>query len=117
MSKDFGTQDNVISLIQLYEPHRLLWETNEPNKYKRKDSYNSIAKDFGVNNTEEVKKKIESLLVQFRREKKAVIPEMGTADKKKAWWGLPFFQFLRDKNVSRQIVSSKTQDEVSEEPN
>jgi len=57
-----------------------------------------------------VKKKIESLLVQFRREKKAVIPksEMGTADKKKAWWGLPFFKFLRDKNVPRQIVSSKT---------
>ncbi|KAG8278503.1 hypothetical protein J6590_019135 [Homalodisca vitripennis] len=117
---DFWTQDNVISLIQLYELHRLLWDTNEPNyknKYKRKDSYTSIAKELGVNNTEEVKKKIESLLVQFRREKKAVIPKsgMGTADKKKAWWGLQFFQFLSDKNVPRQTVSSKTQDEVSED--
>ncbi|KAG8291173.1 hypothetical protein J6590_067159 [Homalodisca vitripennis] len=40
---------------------------------------------------------------------------MGTADKKKAWWGLQFFQFLSDKNVPRQTVSSKTQDEVSED--
>ena len=56
--------------------------------------------------------------MQFRREKKSVIPksEMGTADKKKAWWSLPLFQFLRDKNVPRQIVSSKALDEVSEEP-
>ena len=98
MIKDFWTQDNVISLIQLYESHRLLWHTNESNyknKYKRKDFYDSIAKELGVNNTEEVKKKTESLLVQFRREKKkkTVMPksEMGTADKKKAWWGLPFF--------------------------
>ena len=62
------------------------------NKYKRKDSYDSIAKELGVNNTEKVKKKIETLLVQFRREKKAVIPksEMETADQKKAWWGLSF---------------------------
>ena len=56
--------------------------------------------------------------MQFRREKKAVIPKsgMGTADKKNIWWGLPLFQFLSDKNVPRQTVSSKTQDEVSEEP-
>ena len=107
-------QDNVISLIQLYEPHRLLWETNEPNyknKYKRKDSYDSVAKELGVNNTEEVKKKIESLLVQFRREKKAVIPksEMGTADKKKAWCGyfLSIIRVLRlcfkDHKVNREM--------------
>ena len=60
MSKDFWTRDNVISLIQLYESHRLLWDTNDPNyknKYKRENSYNSIARDLGVNNTEEVKKK------------------------------------------------------------
>ena len=36
--------------------------------------------------------------------------------RKKAWWGLPLFQFLSDKNVPRQTVSRKTQDEVSEEP-
>jgi Alcohol dehydrogenase transcription factor Myb/SANT-like. len=63
MIKDFWTQDNVISLIQLYESHRLLWDTNEPNyknKYKRKDSYDSISTELGVNNTEEVKKKLKA---------------------------------------------------------
>ncbi|KAG8250798.1 hypothetical protein J6590_094059, partial [Homalodisca vitripennis] len=90
----------------------LLWYTNEPNyknKYKRKDSCTGIAKELGVNNTEEVKKNIESLLVQFRREKKAVIPKSGmeTADKKKAGWGLQCFQFLSDKNVPRQTVENE----------
>ena len=59
MIKDFWTQDNAISLIQLYEPYRSLWDTNErnyKNKYKRKDSYDSIAKELGVNNTEQYRR-------------------------------------------------------------
>ena len=72
MSKDIGKQDNVTLLIQLYESYRLLWDTNEPNyrnNYKRKDSYDTIAKDLGVNNTVEVKKKTKPLSAIQKREK------------------------------------------------
>lgn len=118
MSKDFWNQDNVIMLIQLYESNKLLWDTSDSdykNKYKRKDAYAAIATELGINNADEVKKKIESILAQFRREKKGTTLKsgMGTAEKKKPWWGLAYLQFLvGDKSTPRSTVSSLTQASV-----
>ncbi|KAG8250284.1 hypothetical protein J6590_104869 [Homalodisca vitripennis] len=84
MSKDFWNQDNIVMLIQLYESNKLLWDISDKeykNKFKRKDAYAAIATELGVN-AEEVKKKIDSILARYRREKKTNILKsgMGTID-------------------------------------
>ncbi|KAG8246555.1 hypothetical protein J6590_082327 [Homalodisca vitripennis] len=79
MSKDFWNQDNIVMLIQLYESNKLLWDISDKeykNKFKRKDAYAAIATELGVN-AEEVKKKIDSILAQYRREKKTNILKSG----------------------------------------
>ncbi|KAG8260902.1 hypothetical protein J6590_086404 [Homalodisca vitripennis] len=110
MSKDFWNQDNIVMLIQLYESNKLLWDISDKeykNKFKRKDAYAAIATELGVN-AEEVKKKIDSILAQYRREKKTNILKsgMGTSEKKKPWWGFPYLQFLSGNNSTPQETFS-----------
>ncbi|KAG8254619.1 hypothetical protein J6590_005172 [Homalodisca vitripennis] len=81
------------------------------NKFKRKDAYAAIATELGVN-AEEVKKKIDSILAQYRREKKTNILKsgMGTSEKKKPWWGFPYLQFLSGNNSTpRETFSNVTE--------
>ncbi|KAG8250204.1 hypothetical protein J6590_106575 [Homalodisca vitripennis] len=81
------------------------------NKFKRKDAYAAIATELGVN-AEEVKKKIDSILAQYRREKKTNILKsgMGTSEKKKPWWGFPYLQFLSGNNSTpRETFSNLTE--------
>ncbi|XP_054261889.1 uncharacterized protein LOC128985924 [Macrosteles quadrilineatus] len=95
MSKEFWNRENTVKLIQLYESHKLLWDNGNSDyrdKCKRKDAYASIAAELGVN-VEDVNKKLESLMVQYRRERRS---GTGTSERK-VWWGLPYFKFLIDK--------------------
>ncbi|XP_046685765.1 uncharacterized protein LOC124371476 [Homalodisca vitripennis] len=114
MSKDFWNQDNIVMLIQLYESNKLLWDISDKeykNKFKRKDAYAAIATELGVN-AEEVKKKIDSILARYRREKKTNILKsgMGTSEKKKPWWGFPYLQFLSGNNSTpRETFSNLTE--------
>ncbi|KAG8300665.1 hypothetical protein J6590_071225 [Homalodisca vitripennis] len=114
MSKDFWNQDNIVMLIQLHESNKLLWNISDKeykNKFKRKDAYAAIATELGVN-AEEVKKKIDSILAQYRREKKTNILKsgMGTSEKKKPWWGFPYLQFLSGNNSTpRETFSNLTE--------
>lgn len=64
-------KEEVIILIQGYEKHRLLWDSNEKeyfNKSKKKFAWEEIAKCVNIN-VEDAKKKMSSLLGSFRREK------------------------------------------------
>lgn len=47
------------------------------NKFKRKDAFTSTATELWINNVDEVKNKIESLILQYRREKKIAMPKSG----------------------------------------
>ncbi|KAG8324758.1 hypothetical protein J6590_084652, partial [Homalodisca vitripennis] len=97
-----------------HESNKLLWDISDKeykNKFKRKDAYAAIATELGVN-AEEVKKKIDSILAQYRREKKTNILKsgMGTSEKKKPWWGFPYLQFLSGNNSTpRETFSNLTE--------
>lgn len=115
MSKEqFWDREKTLLLIKLYEQHSLLWNPPEESykmKNKRNDSLKAIATEIGTD-VDFVKKKIDSLLAQYRREKRNVETKsgMGTDEKKKTWWGLKYFAFLNDKFEPRPTYSSlKTQ--------
>lgn len=97
-------------LIQLYEANWLLWDSKDmqyKNKFKRQDAMEEISKILET--TEDViKKKLDSLLAQYRREKTLTTTKsgMGADDKKKTWWAFHFFKFLQDKNKPRLTISS-----------
>lgn len=82
------TVDNTIRLIEAYERYPLLWNPCEKlyrNKYKRNDALIEIASDIGCN-VLDLKKKLDSILAQHRREKKNVTKSgMAKNDKKKPW--------------------------------
>ncbi|KAG8323765.1 hypothetical protein J6590_107749, partial [Homalodisca vitripennis] len=113
-------REKILTLIKLYEQHSLLWNPREESykmKYKRNDSLKVIATEIGAD-VEVVKKKIDSLLSQYRREKKIAESKsgMGSDEKKTQWWGLKHFTFLNDKFTRRPTYSSlQPQQEVIED--
>ncbi|KAG8289154.1 hypothetical protein J6590_003489 [Homalodisca vitripennis] len=112
-------REKILTLIKLYEQHSLLWNPREENykmKNKRNDSLKVIATEIGAD-VEVVKKKIDSLLSQYRREKKIAESKsgMGSDEKKTHWWVLKHFAFLNDKFTPRPTYSSlQPQQEVIE---
>lgn len=74
------TRDNCLQLIDVYEEHEELWNPrhgNYYNKIKKHDAWSAISTAMGCA-TEEVKKKIDSLLSSFRREKAKGTKTVGT---------------------------------------
>lgn len=114
------TVDSAIRLIEAYERYPLLWNPREKlyrNKYKRNDALIEIASDIGCN-VLDLKKKLESILAQYRREKKNVTKSgMATNDKKKPWWGIKYLRFLDDKYTPNRTTSSSDTLLNSEEDN
>ncbi|KAG8309643.1 hypothetical protein J6590_080286 [Homalodisca vitripennis] len=83
----------------------------EANNWRTFVRVGAIATELGVN-AEEVKKKIDSVLAQYRREKKTNILKsgMGTSEKKKPWWCFPYLQFLSGNNSTpRETFSNLTE--------
>lgn len=109
MDKQLWSIEKTVSLIQAYEMHPLLWNPREKlykNKYKRNDAITDIASHVGCS-VLEVKKKLESVLAQYRREKKNVTKSgMATSDRKKPWWGLKYLRFLDVKYVPNHTISN-----------
>jgi len=67
------SKEKIINLIELYENASCLWDTKSSdykNKIKRTDAFIDIANKLNVEE-QEVRKKIESLLTQYHREKKS----------------------------------------------
>lgn len=120
INKQLWSVEKTISLIQAYELHPLLWNPSEKlykNKYKRNDAIMEIASDMGCS-VLDVKKKLESVLAQYRREKKNVTKSgMATSDRKKPWWGLKYLRFLDDKYTPNRTTTSSDTFKVTEEDN
>ncbi|XP_046674768.1 uncharacterized protein LOC124363559 [Homalodisca vitripennis] len=98
-------REKSLTLIKLYEQHSLLWNPWEESykmKNKRNDSLKVIATEIGAD-VEVVKNKIDSLLSQYRWEKKIAESKsgMGSDEKKTQWLGLKHFAFLNDKFTPR----------------
>jgi len=108
------SKEKIINLIQLYEDASCLWNAKSPdykNKIKRTDAFIDIANKLNAEE-QEVRKKIESLLTQYRREKKALILKSGMSsdDIKTPWYAYKYFHFLSKKNAPRITRSNTSED-------
>lgn len=66
-----NTQEQSIRLIELYRAYKMLWDPKDPkylNKSQREDSWREISTKLQCP-VSELKKKMESLLGSYRREK------------------------------------------------
>ena len=100
-SKKNWDQDEVISLIKVYESYENVWNPYDPdfrNKIKKQESIAEIAKVFGTSSNE-ITKKIHSLLTQFRNEE---IILRKNPNKKVPWFGYKYLSFLNNKHNRRR---------------
>lgn len=92
----------IIKFIKLYEENTLLWDTNDINyrhKIKKAEAIQKIAKILD-SNYEEIMKKLNTLLTQYRREK-TILNKSHVDRMKVPWFAYEHFQFL-DKVQSRR---------------
>jgi len=111
---DKWSKEKIIHLIELYENASCLWDSKSSdykNKIKRKDAFIDIANKLNFEE-QEVRKKIESLLTQYRREKKALVLKSGMSsdDVKTPWYAYKYFHFLTKKNTPRITRSNTSED-------
>ncbi|KAK0078297.1 hypothetical protein PV326_009460, partial [Microctonus aethiopoides] len=110
-----------LNLIDLYREHECLWnpaDDNYKNKIKKLDAWNKISQIMKCE-VVEVKKKMESLLSSFRRERQRQIETFKTgsgADEifKSAWFAFKHMTFLMDKFTPKE---TKNTEELSIENN
>jgi hypothetical protein len=113
MSENWS-KEKIINLIELYENASCLWDTKSSdykNKIKRTDAFIDMANKLNFKE-HEVRKKIESLLTQYRREKKALVLKSGMSrdDVKTPWYAYKYFHFLTNKNTPRITRSNTSED-------
>ncbi|KAG8229235.1 hypothetical protein J437_LFUL007921 [Ladona fulva] len=105
---------DVIRLIGAYRERPELWDHND-NNYKvlsrKNEAWNDIANMCGTD-TLEVRRKMNSVLASFRRERKKVeMAKQGAGENDEvcsSWFGYEHLQFLIDKfrsRGSRELVS------------
>jgi hypothetical protein len=110
------SEDLVLQLIEAYRDRPVLWDVRHECfkiKSKRNDVWEELATLFNTNRYE-VKKKVNSLLASFRRERRKVIctsSGIGTDEVSQSkWFAFKSLLFLMDKSKLKQI---KYTDEVS----
>ncbi|XP_049772329.1 uncharacterized protein LOC126157246 isoform X2 [Schistocerca cancellata] len=95
-------EDDVMLLIEEYRHHRCLWDPRDPEfkmHTRKNEAWQEIAEALKVP-TEEVKKKINSLLASFRRERRKEATTSGMPAGKKyrsGWFAFKSMSFLLDK--------------------
>ncbi|XP_066263077.1 transcription factor Adf-1-like [Euwallacea similis] len=98
------TREKCLQLIDEYEKHPVLWNPTHGsyyNKIQKNDNWTVIAEVIGCTH-EEVKKKMESILSSFRREKAKGKKSVGTGKGRQEvyvskWFAFPRMAFLLDK--------------------
>jgi len=107
----YWTNENCLKLIQLYQDHPLLWNPQHP-KFKltklKSDSWIDIANEVNLD-TNEVKKKMDSLLTSFRRERQRVGTKSGIRKDgvyHSVWFAFRAMAFLNDKFKPKKIQNT-----------
>ncbi|GAB6019109.1 hypothetical protein CHUAL_000730 [Chamberlinius hualienensis] len=81
------SSDRIYQLIEMYKEHRMLWDPKDPSyrfANKRQEIWESIGQELGAN-TNEVQRKMNSLLASYRRERKLETSK---------WFAFDKFDFL-----------------------
>lgn len=115
------TDDNVIRLINEYRERQCLWDPATPHykmMNKKNDAWTDIANTLGCD-VEEVKKKMNSLLASFRRErakerKKRFASGSDEVVRTSTWFAFRHLSFLLDKFTSRD--TNKSTENLQEDP-
>lgn len=108
--------DSVLQLINAYRIRPVLWNSSDPyykNKNKKEDAWGEIA-DMMKTDSAEIKKKIQSLLASFRREKQKLKTTSGMGAEEvydTKWFAFKSLLFLKDKN--RPVQTEDTEGKVS----
>nr|CAI5819987.1 unnamed protein product [Callosobruchus analis] len=108
--------DNVLELINAYRVRPVLWNSLDPsykNKNKKEDAWRELA-DMLTTDTAEIKKKMQSLLASFRREKQKLKTTSGMGSEEiydTKWFAFKSLLFLKDKN---QPVKTQDTEENNE---
>ncbi|XP_069699544.1 uncharacterized protein [Periplaneta americana] len=111
MSKLEWTEDAVINLINVYREQEALWNPKHPfyhNKLRKHDAWEAIGKMFSCK-AEEVKKKIESLLTSFRRERQKSTKRSGMGSDEvyeSTWFAYKYMSFLLEKFTPRKTIDT-----------
>ncbi|CAH2244640.1 uncharacterized protein LOC120624065 [Pararge aegeria] len=110
------TNEVIRKAVTLYESNRSLWDPNQEhyfNKKKRERIWRRISLEVNIP-IPELKKKLNSLLGSYRREKsrenKSKLRSGGGRVYRSKWFAYPWFAFLSNKNIP-----SHTKDTVGDE--
>lgn len=102
---------SILKLIDLYREQNCLWDpanSDYKNKSKRLEAWTEISHLIGTN-MDDVKRKMESLLTSFRRERQREDNKnMNGADKiyKSTWFAYNSMAFLLDKFAGKNLVNT-----------
>lgn len=115
------TDTNVIRLINEYREHQCLWDPNSPHykmMYMKNDAWTDIANTLGCD-VEEVKKKFNSLLASFRRErakerKNRITSGCDEVGHTSTWFAFKHLSFLLDKFSGKD--TNKSTENLQEDP-
>ncbi|XP_067214171.1 uncharacterized protein [Linepithema humile] len=106
-------EEKIIKLITSYKDFELLWNPKHKyyhNKLKKNTAWEEIAKEFNCQ-VPEIKKKIDSLLSSFRRERMKCITKSGCGRDevyKSTWFAFNHMTFLLDKFQPRTTYNTNT---------
>uniref|UniRef100_A0A1E1WPP3 MADF domain-containing protein n=1 Tax=Pectinophora gossypiella TaxID=13191 RepID=A0A1E1WPP3_PECGO len=105
MSGFTWSNENVITLIELFQERQVLWNTQMDeykDRNKKHDAWMQIAAEFNLDK-QAIEKKMRSLIGQFQRECKK--PKSGAgADDIPKWFAYKKLLFLKDRNKPEETV-------------
>ncbi|KAL4704559.1 hypothetical protein ACJJTC_012276 [Scirpophaga incertulas] len=105
MSGFTWSNENVITLIELFQERQVLWNTQMDeykDRNKKHDAWMQIAAEFNLDK-QAIEKKMRSLIGQFQRECKK--PKSGAgADVIPKWFAYKKLLFLKDRNKPEETV-------------
>lgn len=110
------SNDSVLQLIDAYRIRPVLWNSSDPfykNKNKKEDAWRELAELLKTDSAE-IKKKMQSLLASFRREKQKLKTTSGMGTEElydTKWFAFKSLLFLKDKN--RPVQTQDTDGNVS----
>ncbi|KAK5647823.1 hypothetical protein RI129_002715 [Pyrocoelia pectoralis] len=108
------SNDKVLKLIEAYRERPVLWDSTDAyykNRNRKEDAWAELANMLDTNDTSEIKKKIQSLLASFRREKQKLKPTSGMGTEEvynTKWFAFSSLLFLKDKNKPRETQDTET---------
>ncbi|KAL4706211.1 hypothetical protein ACJJTC_018395 [Scirpophaga incertulas] len=111
-------RNQCVKLITLYSEHRYLWDPHDPNyvnRVLREQAWMKISEELDLS-VVELKKKLESLLGSYRREKSREKRSAGTGFRayKSRWYAYKYFNFMPRSKAARVKLDNGSQEDTND---